>query len=390
MKHVHVVQIVNDMNIGGVQNLLAGLVLSKSFSQYKQSVICSYSADGRLLNFFEDAGCSVLACEFDWKKLPIIPSYRLNKWFRKQMRFLYSRRLARLINTLNCDIVHTHVSSFIDIQADAIINKAKLPMVWTIHGTYNLIGKELKSWQKTSKYIEQSGGFVTVDSNFLATDFLLKTNITREKIKVVHPGIDTKIFQQGISRTNYLRLQKNIPIDAIVFGCHSRLVKEKGIDIFIEAASIVYQKNKNVRFLVAGEGLMREGLELKIRTGNLSEVFHLVGFQENLPLFLRELDVFVMPSRSEGYPLAILEALSSGLPCIAADVSGISEILDATSGIIVKPGDSNLLGNAMESLCIRKEREKITNNALVTNRFSVEKCAEGFSDIYNKLIHFKD
>lgn len=388
MKPVHVVQIMNDMNVGGIQNLLAGLVSSRSYSPFRQSVICSDSADGKLLRVFEETGCNVFACEFDWKNLPLIRSYRFNKWFRRQRRFLYSWRLSRLLKTLNCDIVHTHVSPLIHTQADVIINKVKLPMVWTIHATHNLDDKELRNWQRTSKMIEQSIGSVTVDSAFLAADFKSKTSIAEEKIKVVHPGIDIRRFQQNIGRTNYLRLQKNIPEDGIIFGCHSRLVNDKGIEVLIEAASILCKKNKNVRFFVSGEGPLREMLESQILRKNLSDIFYLVGFQEDLLLFLRELDVFVMPSLAEGYPLAVLEALSSGLPCIATDVSGVSEILNATLGIIVKPGDSSLLANAMETFCIREERERTRKTVTTKNTFSfsIEKCAEEFSNIYSQLL----
>src|SRR5262249_60029896 len=138
-----------------------------------------------------------------------------------------------------------------------------------------------------------------------------------------------------------------IPADAIVFGSCGRLVGEKAYEVFIRSAAGLAAEDPSVRFVIAGDGALRAFLESEIARAGLGEKFRLLGFVDDVPGFLNELDVFVLSSRFEGFPVALVEALASGRPCIATAIGGIREMVGEDGALVVVPESEDALAGAM-------------------------------------------
>ena len=164
-----------------------------------------------------------------------------------------------------------------------------------------------------------------------------------------------------------------------------RLSPEKGFDLFIEAASRIADKHPNWRFEIYGEGLQRTRLEELIRERGLSQV-SLCGWTADPQQVLSAADLFVLPSRFEGFPNALLEAMACGLAAVSSDCdSGPREIIQHdVNGLLVPPEDTLALAAAMDRLMSDPEhRRRLAERAPdVVQRFSTAK----FFDLWEAVL----
>jgi glycosyltransferase involved in cell wall biosynthesis len=170
----------------------------------------------------------------------------------------------------------------------------------------------------------------------------------------------------------------------------------KGHDIFVKAAASILERFPNVSFSVAGDVLESDYLlELKdlVRDLNLSDHFHFVGGVTNLRQHLSAADIFVLPSRSEGFSNAIVEAMAASLPVVATKVGGNAEaVIDGVSGFLVPPEDPAALAAAIIRLLSDPYRAKamgLAGRALVAEKFTTEAMMNRITHVYGKLISRK-
>lgn len=175
-----------------------------------------------------------------------------------------------------------------------------------------------------------------------------------------------------------------------IIGSAGRLDKQKGFHILVEAAHRVLQDGLDMEFVLAGAGPKRNFLEAKISEFGIRDRFRLIGFIEDMPTFFAEIDVFVLPSLTEGLPVVLLEAMASSLPVVASKVGGIPDILeDGKNGIFVPPGNSSELASAIKRLAEdARLRDELGRNAFSTlqGRFSVGKMAGDTIAVYEKVL----
>jgi glycosyltransferase involved in cell wall biosynthesis len=167
----------------------------------------------------------------------------------------------------------------------------------------------------------------------------------------------------------------------------------KGHDIFIQAAAVVAQRFPQVSFSIAGEvlepGYFAE-LQSMVRDLKLSERFHFVGGVANIPKHLSSAKIFVLPSRSEGFSNAIIEAMAASLPVVATDVGGNAEaVKDGVNGFIVPPEDSTALAEAISRLLddpLRARQMGAEGKTLVAEKFTTSAMMGRIKDAYAKLL----
>jgi glycosyltransferase involved in cell wall biosynthesis len=140
------------------------------------------------------------------------------------------------------------------------------------------------------------------------------------------------------------------PNGHVNFGFAARMEELKGPMILMEAFAATHGLVPNIRLKIAGDGSQRERVTALARTLNVSNHYDYTGVytQPNeRTTFMHDLDVFVMPSFTEGTPNSIIEAMANGKPIIASAVGGIPDMIDSHSGILVPPGDASALAKAM-------------------------------------------
>ena len=130
---------------------------------------------------------------------------------------------------------------------------------------------------------------------------------------------------------------------------------------------------------------MYEILQKQICDAKLEKHMHLVGFQEEISDYLSQLDIFILPSRSEGFPVSLLEALASGLSCIATHVGGIPEMLE--DGVVVPLEDPQALADAMLKLLDPTIRDCFARmSSQIVEKYSLDRCVGEFKKVYESLL----
>ncbi len=198
-----------------------------------------------------------------------------------------------------------------------------------------------------------------------------RQRIAEDKIRV----IQTRIEPLGESSTKAvleLRRAHGIAGDALVIGTVANLREAKGHSVLVTAAKKVIEKYPGVVFVWVGDGLLRKVLEEKIAAEGLAGNFRLVGFQADVAAYYRLFRLFVLPSLWEGLPLAVMEAMSAGLPIIASHVGGIGEIMeDGKEGRLIRPNDPDALATAMLDILASPE-EAVSLGRRAHERFQRE------------------
>jgi glycosyltransferase involved in cell wall biosynthesis len=183
-----------------------------------------------------------------------------------------------------------------------------------------------------------------------------------------------------------------------------RLSREKGMDILLRAWKELIEKNGDLKLLICGDGPEKAHLKSVADSWSLSDSVEFLGNVERVSPYLEQGDVFVLPSRTEGMSNALLEAMSHGLPCIATNVGGDSDLLCGVEtdliidkggfvighgGILVNPEDVRGLVAALSRTIEDKVlRERLGNQAreLVKEFYSLEQVTDKYTSLYNSLI----
>lgn len=177
--------------------------------------------------------------------------------------------------------------------------------------------------------------------------------------------------------------------DRLVVGM-GRLSAEKGFDLLIRAFAQVAADHPGWTLKILGEGPQRAELQGLIKECGLSERVSLAGWSKEPSAVLSRADLFVLPSRYEGFPNALLEAMACGLPAISFDCeSGPAEIIrHETDGLLVPPGDVAALARAMDRLMLNPdERRQFGLRAVeVTDRFSTERYFRLWEDVLSAVL----
>jgi glycosyltransferase involved in cell wall biosynthesis len=179
-----------------------------------------------------------------------------------------------------------------------------------------------------------------------------------------------------------------IGLDSKVVGTVGKLREEKGIEYFIRAAHIVLQKYPQTTFLVVGDGPLRQNLEKLAKQLKVENNILFTGYRQNVPVILSLFDIDVMPSLTEGSPLALLEAMAMGRPIIATDVGGIKEILeDKKTGLLVQPRDSSALAQGILHLFENQEiAEKLGMRAREdSNKYDIQLYIKRLQNLYSQV-----
>ncbi|MBN2320668.1 MAG: glycosyltransferase [Acidobacteria bacterium] len=164
-------------------------------------------------------------------------------------------------------------------------------------------------------------------------------------IKTIYEGVDLSLFPE------YPEPEKRPPDARVTVGAVSHLSHEKGLSYLVEASALIPDVKRRARFIVVGDGPCREELQNLVRDKGLESCYYFAGFQTVTSDLLKDFDIFVQPSLSEGLGSAIMEAMACSLPVIGSRVGGIPELVrDGENGLLVPPADAENLSKAMQQL----------------------------------------
>jgi glycosyltransferase involved in cell wall biosynthesis len=181
---------------------------------------------------------------------------------------------------------------------------------------------------------------------------LIQHGVSSQKIDVIHNAIEIN-HGEIASSGNSLNYALNLPANSIVLIAAGRLTWAKGYEDLINALNLIIEEDPRVYCLIAGDGELRQSLEAEIKSSGLTKHVLLLGYlpREDVLSLMRVSDIFIMPSRSEGTPIALLEAAALRKPILATSVGGIPELLEnGKECLLVPPGDLSELINGIRKL----------------------------------------
>jgi glycosyltransferase involved in cell wall biosynthesis len=174
-----------------------------------------------------------------------------------------------------------------------------------------------------------------------------------------------------------------------VVGTIGRLGDEKGQIYLLRAAQGIAEREKSVRFLIVGDGPLREYLKEEAAKLGIADSVTFTGYRQDIPELLSVMDLFVLPSIKEALPMVLLEALAARKAVIATRVGAIPKVVNNENGILVEPGDAAGLQDAILSLLANEEKRQGYASAgydTVKTCFSSERMSSEYIDLYNELL----
>jgi len=188
-----------------------------------------------------------------------------------------------------------------------------------------------------------------------------------------------------------LRRELGIAAGVPLIGTVARLVPIKAVDTFIQAAAVVARQRSDARFVVAGDGPLRAPLEELARTLGLKDRLVFLGWRADLPAIYGDLDVVVLTSRNEGFPVSLIEALAARCAVVATAVGGVPDLIrDGINGYLVQPDDPNAVARAVENLLRSPDlrtRMGVAGRDSVYPAYDASAVVANMSNLYRDLVN---
>lgn len=239
------------------------------------------------------------------------------------------------------EIIHAHFATDATRIALEFGQRHRVPVTFTAHGYDIHVDPPADLSQRAFR-----AAFVITVSEANRRSLVETLGVDAKKIKVVPNGVDTQWFAP-----DPMRLRPEWP-HAV---CVARLEPVKQLHVLLDACAFLRAEGVAFRCTVVGEGSCRGSLEMLRESLGLHDYVAFVGAadSDSVRQYLRSAHLAVLSSQSEGYPVSLLEAASTGVPAVAPAVGGIPEIIvDGSTGFITRPADPISLGTAMKRLCV--------------------------------------
>lgn len=299
-------------------------------------------------------------------------------------------KLTRLLKKEKYDVVHTHASKDLWLIVPALkISGLKTPLFLTKH-----VGSFINKKDLLHKFLYGRVNTVFAISSIIKKNLLETTPLPESKIEILHNGIDTGKMNPGKSDGEKIRSEFGITKREIVIGMIARFTWGKGHEEFLQAAGLLRNKFTHLKFLIVGEASRgEENYESKIKKLaddlGLRDVVIFTGYREDIPDLLDAMDIFVFPSHSEAFGIALIEAMALGTPSVCSDSNGILDIaVNGETSLLFKTKDAQDLTKKLEQLIVSEELRKRLGNASrmrAIEKFEIKKLIQLLIEYYRKL-----
>ena len=198
------------------------------------------------------------------------------------------------------------------------------------------------------------------------------------RISMVHNGVDPIAVPPGAAGATADKTLRIIQV--------GRLAPPKDPITLLRAFAIVLRSLPESRLCLLGDGPLRAQCEDAARQLGIDSSVEFAGEQRDVAPYLRKSNLFVLSSQSEGLPIAILEALSAGLPCVTTNVGGLAEVVTPTVGLMVPPGEADQMAQAIlmiatDTQCLQNAGESIA--AIFGSNWSADAMARKYGRLYS-------
>ncbi len=281
--------------------------------------------------------------------------------------------LARLLRSERYDAVNAHAYlTAVEVWCARVISRAPVPLVFTLHlqereGLYPVMAKTLR---------------------FIATKVVTVCRST--KVRLAQSGLPVEmvsVLYNGVDVSNFPVREANPLGRPLRVGVVARLVERKGHRFLLEAMARLRDDGDCPEFSldVVGDGPAGDDLKRLTARLGLGDRVNFLGDTGEIPSVLSRMDVFVLPSTYEAFPVSLLEAMSSGVAVLATEVDGVPELIeDGVTGVLVPPSDVEKLSVALKGLLLddnMRERLARAGASHVRDGFTLQHMVGGYENI---------
>jgi len=358
-----------------------------------------------LIQALDNGGCENMLL----RTLPL-----LNDFEHKIITLHHKGELAEQFEQKNISVVNINQKNLLDIFAYlrllSLIKKEKPNLIFTYLFHADFIGRlflqiftsikiipslrttynHRKYWparlfEKLTKYFVKN---YLANSESVKNFYVEKIGVKKEKIAVIHNGIDTD-FYDTVKRNENLRENFGIKKEDIAIICVANLHINKGHRYLLEAFEEVYKENKKIKILLAGDGNEKENLLRQMENYQSKNNILFLGKRDDVPQLLKISDIFVLPTLFEGMSNAIMEAMTCSLPIITTDIPENRELIENDEAGILIPTKNSADIQKNLSFLLQDEtwRKNLGKNARrkIIEKFEIKKISEKISNFYKIL-----
>lgn len=296
-------------------------------------------------------------------------------------------KLTRLLKKNAYNIIHTQASKDLWTLVPAIkLAHSKSPLFLT-----KQLGSYIKKMDPLHRFLYKRINAVFAISEMVKKNVLETCPVNEDKIYLMPNGIDLNKFDGNDLKRDLIRKDFQFLETDIVCGMLARLSPGKGHEEFIEAASTLVKKFKNVKFLIVGEASYNENkyadqLKEKAKKSLAEEYIIFSGFRSDTPEILSAMDIFVFPSHSEALGIALIEAMAMKKPSVCAAYDGILDVaVNNSTSLLFERKNSIDLASKLEELIVSESKRRLfAENARnrAVEKFDIEKLTDQTIDLY--------
>jgi glycogen(starch) synthase len=335
-----------------------------------------------------------------------IPCYSTDRIFPLDNWF-FNRSIAKKAGVIDADVYEAHAVSGYGLLKALNNQGVKKPFVHTIHGVladeyeqarenrYQSFRGRIANYfmhrlAKLEEETAKNATLVVTISRYSLEKIQKYYAVDEAKVRIVPNGVDPEKFKPFEDQAAVKR-QFGLGNEPCVLFVGS-LIPRKGLPFLVEAAKKIVIEYRETKFIIVGEGPLRNQLHRKLEAASLSGNFSFLGNvkEDMLPAVYNCADVFVLPSIQEGQGIVLLEAQASAKPAVAFDVGGVNEaLINGETGLLVKRGSTEKLADAIMKLLSDKAlREKMgaDGRMFVTGNFTWDICAQKMLNVYHEAL----
>jgi len=360
---INLLHLTFDMHIGGTEQVIKNIVEATDKTKFNTSILCIESPIGPFGEILSKQG------------------YQVDSISRKEgfdVKLIF--QIRKYVIQHKIDVLHCHqYTPWVYGVLASIFTGTKV--IFTEHGRFY---PDRSSWKRKyiNPFLVRLTDHITAISKATRQALVDYEYIPASKIDVIYNGIAE--LESNITKSQQLRKKLSIPEGSLILGTISRLDPIKNHRLLISSFAKI--QHPELILLIVGDGEIRSNLENLVKQLGISEKVIFTGFQTTPVDYLQLMDIFLLPSLSEGTSMTLLEAMSLSKACIVTDVGGNPEIIeDNVSGLVTPSDDEKRLITACDLLLKdSKLRKKLgdAGRAQFEERFTVQSMLKNYQDIY--------
>lgn len=331
MSLIKVLEVVSTLGMGGGQALVKDYVIHFNKKIIKPYIMCVWGRCGSANeNILEKEEIEIRFISDE------IKGWGTNQSFGNRLKkhlFLKSR-ILKVLNLIQPDIIHIHLigGNVLSLFA-SYAKKNSIPIFYTVHTDSNVAFYGNKHKEKLKKILNKNTHIclIALDKK---SEYILKQIFPNNRIVQINNAIDQTLFTPNSLYRNEIREKLKIPKNALVIGHVGRFISSKNhkkiVDIFFELKSRV----SNAYLVLVGEGELLSDIQQRVRDKKLSGSVIFLSNRNDVYKILNCMDIFIFPSKYEGFPISLIEAQSVGLKCIISDCISPECILTDKTSVI--------------------------------------------------------